>query len=89
MGHLSYSIPGASGAVHDLLLQKANGAFELVVWGEQVKQSANLVVHFTEPHKTVKVYDVTVAVDPVQTYNDVKSVPIVITDHAMIIEVVN
>jgi hypothetical protein len=89
MGHLNYSIPGAPTAVHDLLLQKDNGAFELVVWGEQVKQSASLVVHFTEAHKTVKVYDVTTAIDPVQIYNDVKSVPIVITDHAMIIEVVN
>jgi hypothetical protein len=89
MGHLNYSIPGAPTAVHDLLLQKDNGNFELVVWGEQVKQSANLVVHFTESHKTIKVYDVTTAVDPAQTYNDAKSVPLVITDHAMIIEVVN
>ena len=88
-GHLNFSIPSPSNAVHDLLLQKSTGAFELVVWGEQVKGSSSLVIYFGEPHKTVKVYDVTATADPLQTYTDVKSIPVIISDHAMIIEVIN
>jgi len=89
MGHLNYSIPGLPSAVHDLLLQKSNGTFQLVVWGEQVRQSASLVIYFGGLDKTVNVYDVTVGVDPVQTFRNVKSIPLVVTDHALVVEIVN
>jgi len=89
MGHLNYTLPGAPATVHDLLLQKGNGAFELIVWGEQVKDSASLVLSFGEAHKTVNLYDVTAGVGPIQTLRDVKSVPLVVTDHALIVEVIN
>jgi hypothetical protein len=89
IGHLNYSLPGAPPAVHDLLLQKSNGTFELIVWGEQVKESASLVLSFAEPHKAVNVYDVTAGMNPVQAFKDIKSLPLIVTDHALIVEVIN
>ena len=35
-GQLSYSLPEQPATVHDLLLQKSDGTFQLVVWGERV-----------------------------------------------------
>jgi len=35
------------------------------------------------------VYDVTVGVDPVQTFRNVKSIPLVVTDHALVVEIIN
>jgi hypothetical protein len=87
--HLNYAIPNMPDTVHDLLLQKENGAFELVVWGEAVNQSNEIALNFGTPHKTVKIYDVTTTTDPVRTYKDVRSLPLVISDHAMIIEVID
>jgi len=88
-GRLDYSIPNVPATVHDLLLQKGNGAFELVIWGEAVDQSNEIVLNFGAPHKNIKIYDVTATTDPVRTYKDVRSLPLVISDHAMIIEVID
>ena len=38
-GKLGFSIPGQPATVHDMLLQKSNGSFELIVWDERVKGS--------------------------------------------------
>src|SRR5206468_1833083 len=38
-GQLAYSIPGEPATVHDMLLQKSNGTFALVVWNERLKGS--------------------------------------------------
>ena len=34
-GWVNYSIPNQPATVHDLLLQKSDGTFELVLWGER------------------------------------------------------
>ena len=88
-GYLDYSIPSEPSTVHDILLEKSNGSFELAVWGEQVSGSNNVVITFGKSHETVNVYDVTVGTDPVQTYSGVDSVPLTMSDHAMIVEIVN
>jgi len=89
MGRLNYAIPNEPATVHDLLLQKGNGNFELVVWGEAVDQSKEVVINFGAVHKTVNVYDVTAKTDPIRKYSDVRSLPLVVGDHAMIVEVID
>ncbi|MGB0083899.1 MAG: glycosyl hydrolase [Rhodomicrobiaceae bacterium] len=86
---LNYSIANQPATVHDLLLQKSDGAFELIVWGERVSGTANVVVNLGGDHATVKVYDVTVGTSPLQTLSNVSSVPLALTDHALIIEATN
>jgi hypothetical protein len=85
-GRLGYSIENARPTVHDLLLQKSDGVFELLVWGEQVTGDSNVVVHLGGTHPEVRIYDVTAGPSPLQTLTDTDSVPLTISDHAMIIE---
>jgi hypothetical protein len=83
---LAYSIENQHSTVHDLLLQKSSGPFELVVWGEQVEGVNNVVVHSAGVHPIVNVYDVTRGVTPVRTLSNVADIPLSVSDHALIIE---
>ena len=47
-GQLNYSIAEQPATVHDMLLQKSDGTFELVVWGERLKGSDDVTVHLGE-----------------------------------------
>jgi hypothetical protein len=83
---LDYSIANAPSTVHDLLLQKSGGVFELVVWGEQVRGANNITVKLGSTHPKVMIYDTTVGTTPIQVLNNINTVPLTISDHALIIE---
>ena len=84
---LDYSIANQPSTVHDLLLQKSNGVFELIVWGEQVKGSNAITINLGKMHPNVKIYDMTVGVTPIQTFTNIANVPLTLSDHAMIVEI--
>jgi hypothetical protein len=86
-GHLNYSIVNQSATVHDLLLQKSSGAFELVIWDENVTGNDSVTVNLGATYGTINVYDVTVGASPTQTLSNVGSVALTLNDHALIIEV--
>jgi hypothetical protein len=86
-GSLNYAIANKPATVHDLLMQKSNGAFELAVWGEQVEGSNGVVIDLGSTHAAVNVYDVTSGTTPVRTMTNVGSVPLTLSDHAMVVEV--
>jgi hypothetical protein len=86
-GALTYSIANEPDTVHDMLMQKSNGVFELAVWGEQVTGSNKVVVDLANAASTVRVYDVTVGSAPIQTLTNVKMVALTLSDHAMVVEV--
>jgi hypothetical protein len=86
-GRLDYSIPDAPETVHDLLLQKSTGTFELIVWNERPGGgSDDVTVNLGSSHATVRVYDPTTGTDPTETLSDVASVVVTLTDHPVIIE---
>jgi hypothetical protein len=86
-GSLKYSIPGEPATVHDLLLQKSNGAFELAVWGEQASGSNNITVSLGATFATVRIYDPAVGTSATQTLSKVAMVPLTLSDHPLIIEI--
>ncbi|HBO46060.1 MAG TPA: glycosyl hydrolase [Planctomycetaceae bacterium] len=87
-GTLNYSIPNQPATVHDLLLQKSDGTFGLVVWGERFTGgSDNITVNLGAACPTVRVYDPTVDVSPTQTLTNVSSVALTVSDHPVIIEI--
>jgi hypothetical protein len=86
---LSYAIANQPDTVHDLLLQKGNGSFLLVVWGEKASGSVPLNVSFTNSHATINVYDVTSGTSPVQTFSNANNVSLTLSDHAYVLEVIN
>jgi len=87
-GILNYSIIDEPATVHDLLIQKSSGTFELVVWDENVRGQDNVVVNLGRTYATVNVYDVTVGASPIQTLANVGSVTLNMNDHALIIEII-
>jgi hypothetical protein len=88
-GSLNYSVIDQPATVHDLLLQKSNGIYELVIWDENVKGSDKVAVKLGSTFAEVNVYDVTVGTSPTQTFTNVDSVSLNLSDHALIIEIIN
>jgi hypothetical protein len=83
---LNYSIPNEPPTVHDLLIQKSNGAFELAVWDERVSGADIVTVNLGATFPAVKLYDPTLSAAPTQTLTRVRSVQLTLTDHLIIIE---
>jgi hypothetical protein len=91
-GTLNCSIPSQPATVHDLLLQKADGIFYLVVWDEQVP-GANITdsvtVNLGATYSAVSLYDPTVGTNIIQTLTNTNSVPLTLSDHPLILEISN
>jgi hypothetical protein len=86
-GKLNYSIASEPATVHDLLLQKSNGTFELDVWDERATATDNGTVSLGGTYPSVNVYDITIAPTPTRTLTQVSSVSLALSNHAMIIEI--
>jgi hypothetical protein len=84
-GRLSYSIPNEPETVHDLLLQKSDGTFALVVWSELVKGTNSVTVNLGAKYPSVKLYDPTLGTAATQTLNNTASVTLTLSDHPVII----
>jgi len=88
LAKLDYTIPSQPLTVHDLLLQKSDGTFELVVWGERMTGGTDtVVVELGHSRASVKLYDPTTGTAPVDSLSDVNSVTLTLSDHPMIIEI--
>ncbi len=85
-GKLDYTIPNQPATVHDLLLRKSNGAFELVIWSEKAKGANNITVELGSSHHQVRVYDPTTGAAPIHVLRDAQSVSLSLTDHPVVIE---
>jgi hypothetical protein len=85
-GKLAYAIPNPPATVHDLLLQKSDGTFVLVVWNERVTGSDRVAVQLGRPYPSVRIYDPTLGAAPVQTVNNTASLPLTLSDHPLVIE---
>jgi hypothetical protein len=87
-GMLDYSITSEPTTVHDLLLQKSSGLFDLVVWDERPSGGTDAVtVDLTMSRSAVTVYDPTTGTSPTQTLHGVSAVALTLSDHPMVIEV--
>ena len=86
-GSLNYTIANRPGTVHDLLLQKSDGTFELVVWSEQASGSNAVTVQLGQTFPIIRVYDVSKGTSPILSLGQVSSVQLALTDYsALIIE---
>jgi hypothetical protein len=86
-GKLNYSIPKEPATVHDLLLQKSDGTFDLVVWDEQVKGTSHVIVRLGSTYAAVKVCDPTVGTLPVQFQSNTNTLTLTLSDHPLIIAI--
>jgi hypothetical protein len=87
-GKLNYAIPDQPPTVHDLLLQKADGKFELVVWSERFTGGADTIsVQLGGEFPSVNLFDPTVGNSATQGLRDVSSISLTLSNHPVVIEV--
>lgn len=88
-GKFDYSIPYQPDTTHDLLLQKSNGDFYLILWGEKFgsKQPDQVTVKMGRVSKEVNIYDPTLGADIIKKMEDISSVELTLTDHPVILEI--
>jgi hypothetical protein len=87
LGQLNYAIPEQPATVHEMLLQKSDGTFELVVWGERLKGADHITVQLGRKFPTVKIYDPTIGVEPIETAVAVDSLKLALTDHPLVVSI--
>lgn len=86
-GKVDFTIDDQPETVHTLLLQKNDGTFALVVWGEKYAGgSEDIVVKFARKRGTVNVYDPTRGTEAVQTLKRVSEIPLTMTTHPYVLE---
>ncbi|MCM1177324.1 MAG: glycosyl hydrolase [Bacteroidales bacterium] len=86
-GRLSYSIPDKPETVHTLLLQKYDGTYELVVWGERYAGGKDeIVVKLDKEYSNINIYDPTKGTDVVETAKNTSEVSLTMTNHPYILE---
>jgi trimeric autotransporter adhesin len=105
-GSLSYAIPNLPGnggvwevtGGQQLLLEKSNGTFDLVLWTEPVIWNssteseiaapiANITVDFATTQKTVLIFDPLLGSAPIAAYLNVESISVALTDHPVVVEI--
>jgi hypothetical protein len=87
-GSIAYSIPNEPATVHDLLLQKSDGTFDLAVWDEQIPGSGvsdSVTVNLGGTY-TVSEYDATTGTSAIKTLTGVSTVTLTLTDHPVILQ---
>jgi hypothetical protein len=84
-GSLNYSIPNQPSTVHDLLLQKSDGEFELVVWDERIKAWDEVEVNLGRTFGRVVVYDPTVGASPVKELRNASLASLHLSSHPVIL----
>lgn len=87
-GTLSYSIPNQPFTVHDLLLQKSDGSFALVVWDERFTGGSDQVtIQLGTPATSVKVYDPTSGTSPIESWDQVSSLALTLSNSPVVIKI--
>lgn len=86
-GTLDYTIADQPPTVHDLLLRRSDGTFQLVVWDERLNDQDQVTVRLGVTATSISVYDPTVGTDPVRTVKNAASLDLLLSDHPIVIEI--
>jgi hypothetical protein len=87
-GQLNYTVAQAPPTVHHMLLQKSDGWFYLVIWGEMVKGEASVQVDLGHGYPNVVVYDPTVGTQPSEVHaGKVQWLTLTLSSHPLIVEI--
>ena len=86
-GRLDYAIVDRPKTVHDLLLQRSDGTFQLIVWGERLHGEDRVTVHLGHMHESAKIYDPTTGIEPLRKLTGVVSLELAISDHPLVIDI--
>lgn len=88
-GKLAYStVEPLPETVHDLLLQKSDGTFWLIIWGEKASGEEQIQLLLPASIKQVSVYDPMCGTDVQQTLKNEKNVPhtLTLSNHPLLLQ---
>lgn len=97
-GSLDYGVSNLPAKGDQLLLEKADGTFDLVLWSEAqiwdpntkqeiVAPNTQVTVNFGHVQHTVLVFDPLVGTNPIATFSNVSQLTLNLSDHPLIIEI--
>ena len=86
-GRLDVEISNQPKTVHELLLQRSDGTFQLIVWGERLRGEDRVTVKLGDMHEQVRLHDPTIGVEPVQTLSNANSIELALSDHPIVIAI--
>jgi hypothetical protein len=86
-GQLDFEIVNQPKTVHDLLLQHSDGTFQLIVWGERLSGQDRVTVHLSVTSASIRLYDPTIGVEPIQTLTTISSLELTLSDHPIVIAI--
>jgi hypothetical protein len=86
-GQLDFAIVNRPKTVHELLLQRSDGTFQLIAWGERLSGQDLVTVRLGVTPVSVRIYDPTTGVEPVQTLTNVSSLELTLSDHPIVIAI--
>jgi hypothetical protein len=86
-GELNYSITDQPATVHEMLLQKSDGTFQLVIWGERLKGSDDVTIQLGAKCPKVVVYAPTKGTEPVQTLSNIDSLQLTMSNHPFVVAI--
>jgi len=84
-GKLAYTIADEPNTVHDMLLQKGDSSYWLVIWDERTTDSDKVTIKLGKPVLLAKTYDPTVGPAPIQLNGATSSLELTLTNHPLII----
>jgi trimeric autotransporter adhesin len=95
---LSYAVRDAPANAKELLLEKSDGTFDLVLWAEAAIWSSTAKgeiaapakksdVAFGQKQKTVLVFDPLHGAMPIAVYHDVQSIQVALADHPVVVQI--
>lgn len=86
-GALAYAIPNKPGTVHDLLFQRSDGVFQLVVWGERLRGQDEVEVKLGERPFSITLYNPLRGQHPVAQMTGSTSFDLILSDHPIVVEI--
>ena len=97
-GSLNYSINNLPSTGNSLLMEKSDGAFDIVVWNEPqiwdqnnatevIAPTSSVTVKLGATYSSVEVFDPLQGTAPIETLSNTGQVQIALTDHPLIVEV--
>jgi hypothetical protein len=86
-GQLDFAIADQPKTVHDLLLQRSDGTFQLLVWSERLRGKDYVTINLSVSRPLVTIYDPTIGIEPVQAPMSISSLELTLSNHPIVIAI--
>jgi hypothetical protein len=86
-GELDFAIVNQPKTVHELLLQRSDRTFQLIVWDERLSGQDSVTVHLGATRSSVRIYDPTIGIEPVQSLSNISSLELTLSNHPIVIAI--